>query len=119
MKQHIARKKGYVGEEVASDYLENLGYTILQKNFQCKGGEIDIIAQSPQQEIVFVEVKFYEENNWCHPLESITKLKQKRLINAAKFYLLKHQSFNKHCRFDAIVSTSKHSLEHIKDIFHV
>ena len=119
MKQHTARQRGFEGEEMASTYLQNNGHTILEKNFQCKGGEIDIIASTPTCAFIFVEVKHYLENNWVHPLEAITKQKQKHLIHAAKYYLLKQKAQSKQCRFDAIIITEKNTVEHYQNIFTV
>jgi len=117
LKQHTARKKGFEGEKLAEQFLEKHSYTIVQKNFICRGGEIDIVAVSPDSHIVFVEVKHYSANNWCHPLEAITKQKQKRLIKAAKYFLLTQSSFTRQSRFDAIIITQDNTIEHYKNIF--
>lgn len=80
------KKKGQEGEALVADFLEKNNYRILEKNFTCKGGEIDIIARDLKGYIVFVEVKHYKKS-WLHPLEAITAKKQKHLIKAAKIYL--------------------------------
>ena len=53
---YIRHETGKIGEDLATKYLENLGYTIVERNFVAKQGEIDIIAKD-KQELVFVEVK--------------------------------------------------------------
>ena len=56
MKIHIKRDFGNTGENLATEYLEKQGYTILERNFYCKQGEIDIIAKI-KKTLVFIEVK--------------------------------------------------------------
>ena len=56
MKLHIKKEFGNTGEDIATEYLEKQGYIILERNFYCKQGEIDIIAKD-KNEVVFVEVK--------------------------------------------------------------
>ena len=55
MKLHIKKEFGNTGEDIATEYLEKQGYIILERNFYCKQGEIDIIAKD-KNEVVFVEV---------------------------------------------------------------
>lgn len=116
MKQQTAHIRGKEGEKLAETFLIKKGYTILDKNFICNGGELDIIAKSSQNELVFIEVKHYTNTNWTHPLESITKAKQKRILKAAKYYLFTHNAFENLIRFDAIIITSNQT-QHLENIF--
>ncbi|OGZ32896.1 MAG: hypothetical protein A3H00_02960 [Candidatus Portnoybacteria bacterium RBG_13_40_8] len=75
---------------MALDYLKKQNYHILDRNYQRKWGEIDIIT-SKDKEIVFVEVKTRKknQNSFIGPEESVGFFKQKRLIRTAQTYLLK------------------------------
>ena len=70
------RNLGLLGEQIASKYLENLGYKIIERNFVSKLGEIDIVALDPStssgQVLVFVEVKARWSEDFGLPEESIT-----------------------------------------------
>jgi putative endonuclease len=77
---------GNWGETVAKNELEKIGYTILEMNFHCRFGEIDIIAEDAN-EIVFIEVKTRNNNKRGDAIEAISKTKQKHLMFAAQMYL--------------------------------
>lgn len=79
---------GKHGENIASKYLEELGYKIIERNFRIKGGEIDIIAQDKEY-LVFIEVKTRYSHNFGLPIESITPWKVKFLLKTAQFYIQK------------------------------
>ena len=74
-------------EENATKYLEKQGYQIIQRNFSCKQGEIDIIAKD-KNEYVFIEVKTRQNTHYGMPCEAVHSRKQKKHIwNATKYYL--------------------------------
>jgi len=77
---------GATGERLAVDYLKGLGYVILQRNFRCRQGEIDIIARQDDC-LVFVEVRTKKGREFGTPEESITSSKKERLIALAEAYL--------------------------------
>lgn len=79
---------GSDGEEIACDYLANRGFLILERNFICKGGEIDIVAEKDGA-IHFVEVKTRSLKSLESSLEAITQKKQKRVRRAAEIWLSK------------------------------
>ena len=91
---------GAHGEQAVVTYLQKHQFTILATNFRIHGGEVDIIAQH-QNTIVFVEVKT-RRNPLIDPAEVITLSKQKKIIFAARMFLMQHaydtDSFV--CRFD-------------------
>lgn len=58
---------GQEGEKIAIKYLQRLGYTIIEQNFRCKSGEIDIIAKEKEQ-IIFIEVKTRTSNRYGEPI---------------------------------------------------
>ncbi len=78
---------GARGEAVAVDYLRRKGYTILQANWRCRRGEIDIVAQDGPM-LVFVEVRTRRSTRLGSPEESVTASKQQRLVDLAHTYLL-------------------------------
>lgn len=92
---------GKNGEKIATQFLKNLGYEILVKNFKCKIGEIDIIAKD-KEEIVFIEVKTRKVLNCGLPSEAVDENKQKHFYKSAEFFLYKHNLMNSFCRFDVI-----------------
>lgn len=96
--KHIVGKEG---EDVAIQYLMQKGYKIIERNFYCKQGEIDIIARD-KKELVFIEVKTRTNAEYGRPIDAITKAKQKHLIRTIEYYLLKHKLTNIPVRIDAI-----------------
>lgn len=90
---------GNYGEDICTENLMSLGYDILHRNFKCKLGEIDIVAKR-QDIISFIEIKSRFSNSYGSPLESVTYLKTRRIINAAKYYILTYGYMNLNVRFD-------------------
>ena len=94
------RAVGACFEELAARYLEKQGYSILERNFSSRYGEIDLIAKD-KDTIVFVEVKYRSSISAGDPAEAITARKQERIRKTAQYYLCRHQiSENVPCRFD-------------------
>ena len=86
---------GQEGEKIAIKYLQRLGYTIIEQNFRCKSGEIDIIAKEEEQ-IIFIEVKTRTSNRYGEPIESVNSIKQKHIVSTASYYVfLKYRNNNK------------------------
>lgn len=109
---------GKEGEEYASKYLQEQGYTIIQRNFECKQGEIDIIAKD-KEEYVFIEVKTRQNFHYGMPSEAVTEKKKKHIWNATKYYLYSHKLENEFIRFDVIEvykKKNKFYINHIKQI---
>lgn len=97
------REVGTKYEEMAATFLKQQGYHILQKNFRCKIGEIDLIAKCGEY-LCFIEVKYRSSTEKGFPSEAITPNKIKRITQTAQFYLLLHQlPQDTPCRFDAVV----------------
>lgn len=92
---------GKRSEIIASDYLKQKGYKILEINYKNKIGEIDIIAQDKDY-IVFVEVKARLSQKYGHPLEAIDEIKQQKIHAVASLYMVKNHKYGSNCRFDAI-----------------
>lgn len=107
---------GNFGEDVATNFLKEKGYKILEKNFSCKQGEIDIIAKD-KKEIVFVEVKTRTNTNYGYPAEAVNVAKQKHIYNSAKYYIHINNLYNEFIRFDIIeiyFIKKNYKINHIK-----
>ena len=118
MKIHIKKELGNFGEEIAVKYLEENQYKIVERNFYCKQGEIDIIAED-EKEIVFIEVKTRSNIKFGKPSESVNQIKQKHIYNSAKYFLYKIRLLDIPVRFDVIeilISNGKFNINHIKQI---
>ncbi len=92
---------GNKGEDLACLFLEKASYKILERNFSCRSGEIDIIALDGDY-IVFVEVKYRSSNAYGYPRESVNYYKQRNISKVASYYLLINNAFHKNCRFDVV-----------------
>ncbi len=113
---------GAYGEETACDYLFNTGYSIIERNFTCKVGEIDIIAMDHSQkedELVFVEVKTRSDNKYGRPAEAVNEFKKRHLYKAAEYYLMINHLESIFCRFDVIEILNEYyeplQINHIKN----
>ena len=94
---------GKIGEELAAKYLAQNKYKIIQRNFRCKLGEIDIIAYDlKNKELVFFEVKTRSNFKSGRPSEAVTKIKKKHIVKAAEYYYNYKSQRNKAIRFDVI-----------------
>jgi putative endonuclease len=79
-------RTGQVGEKTAEAYLEKQGYEIVQRNFSCKKGEIDLIVRK-KNTLIFVEVKTRNTLKYGLPHESITPIKIKHIKSTAHWYI--------------------------------
>ncbi|SEP89694.1 putative endonuclease [Lachnospiraceae bacterium RM5] len=108
------RRIGEGYEKFAGKYLISLGYEIIEYNFKCKSGEIDIIARDGNY-LVFVEVKYRKSENYGMPIEAVDFRKQNKIRGVANYYLLK-TGYNKAVRFD-IIGILGEKITHIKNAF--
>ena len=106
---------GNNGEILAKNYLKKKKFKILETNFKCKIGEIDIIA-SKNNIIVFVEVKFKSTKKFGLPREMVTLHKQNKIKLVASYYLQIKKLCNSICRFDVIEIFDK-DINHIENAF--
>ena len=94
------REKGAYWEQKAGAYLESIGYEILEYNYRCRMGEIDIVARQGGY-LVFVEVKYRRDGQTGDPLEAVDRAKQRRISRTAQYYCLTHgYGETTPCRFD-------------------
>lgn len=115
---YLRHRTGKIGEDIAIKYLENLGYTIIERNFMAVQGEIDIIAKD-NKELVFIEVKTRTNMLFGRPVEAVNHPKQKHLINTAKYYIHCKHLENEFVRIDVIevyLTKNNAKINHIKQI---
>ena len=110
------RRTGAEYEEQAALWLSRNGFEILERNFFCRGGEIDLVAKEGVC-LVFVEVKYRRNKAAGHPAEAVTRHKQKKIIHAAEYYCWKHRIADTcPCRFD-VVAILGDEVEHMRNAF--
>ena len=110
------RKVGSTYEEIAVKYLEKKGFQILERNYRCRFGEIDVIALDGET-LVFLEVKYRAGNSCGSPAEAVSREKQRRICRVADWYCMVHRiSECQPCRFD-VVAISGRNIEVIKNAF--
>jgi putative endonuclease len=116
----LSRKEvGKLGETLAAEYLKNNGLGIIEINYRCPCGEIDIIAQENDY-IVFTEVRTKTGNLFGTPEESISQIKKKHLIETAYTYLDEKDKRESNWRIDFIAVELDHNskptrIEHYRD----
>jgi len=100
--------------------LRRRGYRILERNFRCRLGEIDLVARE-KGELVFIEVKTRTSTHFGLPQEAVNWHKQRRLSRLAQFYLASRGLTEMNCRFDVVAvlltDGGKPQVEIIKDAF--
>lgn len=116
------RQTGDKGEEIASAFLTARGYRILERNFRCKGGEVDIIVREPKDKsLVFVEVKTRRDLSYGVPQLAVTPFKQRQISKAALTWIALHKQHDQNARFDVIAilldADGRHTVEHIVNAF--
>lgn len=110
---------GSKGEEAAAGYLKGLGYEILERNFRCRAGEIDIIAND-NGTIVFVEVKTRRTLDYGLPCEAVTATKREHIRRVVRYYVLVKNIEERTLRIDVIEILIKEGISyihHIEDAF--
>src|SRR6202165_307436 len=90
---------GRAGEQLARRALESRGLVIVQPNYRCTAGEMDLIARAAD-EWIFVEVKTRRGNRFGSPEDAITPRKQAKLVKVAESYLLEHAITDADWRID-------------------
>jgi len=104
---------------MAAAYLQEAGYQILERNYRCPFGEIDIIAREDDT-LVFVEVKSRRSENFGLPQLAVGPEKQRRISKTSLYYLQSHRLDASNVRFDVVailLRPNNPSIELIKDAF--
>ena len=92
---------GRAGEELAAAFLVEKGLAVVERNFRCPGGEIDLICRD-RGTLVFVEVKTRSGDVRGEPGEAVGRAKKSRLVRAASLYLSRNRAWNRPSRFDLV-----------------
>ncbi len=110
--------KGSIGEKLAHDYLISKGYFVIEKNYRCSNGEIDLICKKGDYTI-FIEVKYRRTTSFGLPKEAVNLKKQQKIKITAMHYINEKQLINTDFRFDVIEIIHKNDIKinHIKNAF--
>ena len=92
---------GKGGEKIAADFLKKNGYRIVEVNYRCPIGEIDIVARD-KNDLVFVEVKARKSRAMGYPEQAVGVKKQKKMSQLALWYLQEKKLNDVHARFDVV-----------------
>jgi putative endonuclease len=95
---------GPAAEKLAAEFLQRNGLRLIESNFRCRFGEVDLILRDGST-IVFAEVRLRSHPGFGGAAASITQAKQARIVSTAQFYLQQHRT-NLPCRFDAVLLDS-------------
>lgn len=113
---------GAWGESLAARYLQKKGYTVVDANYRCRFGEIDLIVKN-RKVIAFVEVKLRKDDRFAEAREFVDFRKQQRLKATAELYLSIHEQ-TLPARFDVVeiyapegVQTKNPVINHLEDAF--
>ncbi len=120
MDSHYRKDAGDQGEALALHHLQAAGLKLLQRNYRCNGGEIDLIM-SDTRTLVLVEVRFRSDRRFGGAAASVDRVKQKRLLRAAQHLLQTHAEYRRYrARFDLVAidgSGAGAQISWIKDAF--
>ena len=105
------KKLGILGEELAAEMLRGKGYYIISRNYTCPYGEVDIVA-SKENTAVFAEVKTRTSEIYGRPAEAVDYRKQKRIRNAARYFLASSRRPYEKVEFQVV----KMGIMHIKGL---
>ena len=101
LRRLLGLQRGRDGEELACRYLESHGLTILDRNFRCRSGEVDVVAREGPT-TVFVEVKARSGASHGSGQESVTFGKRRRVVRAARLYAASRGLWEQPLRFDVV-----------------
>ena len=110
------RAVGTTYEQIAGEYLESKGARIIERNYRCRHGEIDLILLDGEI-LVFVEVKYRKNRNYGYPEEAVSKNKRRKIVLVSGYYRMqKHYGDNVPVRFD-VVSILGDTIHWVKNAF--
>jgi putative endonuclease len=95
------RDTGNLGEQLACSFLANNGYRIIETNYRCRDGEIDVVTQQ-KNILVFIEVRSKKGYRFGSPEESITEKKKEKLRAVAEHYTQNHENLPAEWRIDVV-----------------
>ena len=115
------KRLGREGEEIAEKFLKKKGYKLIERNYRCKSGEVDLIVLD-HKVIVFVEVKTRSDHSFGSPFEAVEARKQSKMIAAARVFLHERSLHQRDARFDVIGISwpgGKPIIEHVENAFEI
>lgn len=111
---------GKIAEDIAAQYLAKKGLKLLDRNFHCRFGEIDLIGLE-KEVLSFTEVRYRKNEQYLAVVETIDRHKCRKIIISSEYYLSKHKNYRSYqCRYDVIAITgdiNKPVIEWIKNAF--
>lgn len=111
---------GKIGEDLACEFLRNNNYIVIERNFRCRQGEIDIIAtDTNSKELVFVEIKTRTNLKYGQAAEAVNTAKRKHIDMCIKYYIYINKIKNVPIRIDVIevyLKKEKIEINHIKQV---
>ena len=113
------KRLGQQGEQIAEKFLRKKGYKLVERNYRCKTGEVDLIVLD-RRVIVFVEVKTRTDHSFGSPFEAVESRKQHKMVQAARFFLHERRLDQRDARFDVVGVSwpgGKPLIEHIENAF--
>jgi putative endonuclease len=118
--EDTSKALGFKGEALAGRYLKKRGYKVIERNYHCPWGEIDLIARD-KDILVFVEIKARSSSEFGLPQEAVDRFKQKKLCQVARAFIAEHNlKEDIPARFDVVaihLTPSGPAIELIKDAF--
>ena len=114
------RQTGELAEHHACLFLEKQGYQLVEKNFHCRYGEIDLVMKNDSH-LVFIEVRYRKNIQFGTGADTVNYNKQSKLVKSARFYLQQHSKLENYAaRFDVISMTGdsdKYEIDWIENAF--
>ena len=110
---------GKEGERIAEEYLKKKGYRLVERNYRCAAGELDLIVLD-RRVVVFVEVKTRTGQTFGSPFEAVEFRKQRKMIQAAQYFLAEKKLQQRDARFDVVgISWAGRDpmVEHVENAF--
>jgi putative endonuclease len=101
MASDVRRVLGTDGERAAEDFLRRRRYTIVERNYRCRAGEVDLVALDGAT-IVFIEVKTRRGAGFGTPLDAVDRRKQRQVCRAAQQFLAENRLQDRDARFDVV-----------------
>ena len=92
---------GSYGQKLAERYISDEGFHIIERNFRCRSGEIDLVARDGDY-IVFIEVKYRRSLEYGYPCEAVGYHKQRHIKRVAQYYIMIKNLNNQDFRFDIL-----------------
>lgn len=110
-----SRQVGSAAEDRALAHLRARGLSLVERNYHCRGGEIDLVMRDGEH-LVFVEVRFRRRGRFGAAAETVDFRKQRKLATAASHYLMSRGA-DRPCRFDVVSLDDRGGLDWLRDAF--